>query len=186
MPSVPIADELPSRSSFHVASAFASRGAVGLFFLVAQLALPPATYAAASSAAPESKTSSVTSLAMTAADSPVTSVESGKVVTLTAKVTVDGKAVSPGQVNFCEVPAKSCTDIHLLATVQLSTKGTAAYNFRPGAGSHGYKAEFLGNLTTAGSSSGSSTLQVTGKAVQVASATAISESGEWGQYKLSA
>jgi hypothetical protein len=51
-----------------------------------------------------------------------------------------GTPVTPGQVNFCDATAKFCTDIHLLGTAQLTANGTATLKFRPGVGSHSYKA----------------------------------------------
>lgn len=78
----------------------------------------------------------------------------------------DGKAgttlVAPGQVKFCDAAAKYCTDIHLLATAQLTSAGTATYKFRPGGGSHSYKAVFLGTKSYASSNSSASALAVTG------------------------
>jgi hypothetical protein len=59
----------------------------------------------------------------------------------------------PGQVNFCDATAASCTDIHLLGTAQLTSAGTAVLRFRPGPGSHSYKAVFLGTLAGGASSS---------------------------------
>ena len=56
----------------------------------------------------------------------------GTVVTLTAQVTAGDANVSPGQVNFCDATAAYCMDIHILATAQLTSSGTATYKFRPG------------------------------------------------------
>ena len=74
-------------------------------------------------------------------------------VTLTATVQTGATALTLGQVNFCDATAASCTDIHLLGTAQLTSAGTAVLRFRPGPGSHSYKAVFLGTLAGAASSS---------------------------------
>jgi hypothetical protein len=66
-----------------------------------------------------------TSLAVTSGGSAGTSVTSGSVVTLTAAVNrvAGGYAVTTGEVEFCDASAKSCTDIHLLGTAQLTSDG---------------------------------------------------------------
>ncbi|MGC2767583.1 MAG: VCBS repeat-containing protein, partial [Candidatus Acidiferrum sp.] len=74
-------------------------------------------------------------------------------ITLIATVQVGATALTLGQVNFCDAAAASCTDIHLLGTAQLTSAGTAILRFRPGSGSHSYKAVFLGTLAGAASSS---------------------------------
>ena len=74
-------------------------------------------------------------------------------VTLTATVQAGATPLTLGQVNFCDATAASCTDIHLLGTAQLTSAGTAVLRFRPGPGSHSYKAVFLGTLAGAASSS---------------------------------
>jgi hypothetical protein len=94
-----------------------------------------------------------TALSVTSAGNAVATVTSGTVVTLTATVTVGSNPVTPGQINFCDAAADHCTDIHLLGTAQLTTKGTAALYLRPGIGSHSYKAVFLGTLDAAASAS---------------------------------
>jgi trimeric autotransporter adhesin len=95
----------------------------------------------------------------------VTTVSAGSVVTLTATVMAGSTPVTVGQVNFCVGSAPSCTDIHLLATAQLTSAGAAVFKFRPGAGSHSYKAVFLetphGAMNYAGSASGAAALTVT-------------------------
>jgi len=50
--------------------------------------------------------------------------------------------LTTGQVNFCDATAAYCTDVHILATAQLTSSGTATYKFRPGIGSHIYEAVF--------------------------------------------
>jgi N-acetylneuraminic acid mutarotase len=139
------------------------------------------TFTAVSLAAPQPTT---TTLAMTSGGMPVTTVASGSVVTLTATVMAGTAAVMPGQVNFCDASAAYCTDIHLLGTAQLTKAGTAFIRFRPGMGSHNYKAVFLGITGGAQSStSGTAALTVTG--LNIAS-TAITESGSAGNYTLTA
>ena len=126
-------------------------------------AAPPAWAAAAT-----------TTLAVTSAGSAVTTVASKTVVTLTATVKAGSTAVKPGQVNFCDATAKSCTDIHLLGTAQLTSAGTATMKFRPGIGSHSYKAVFLGTKSNAASTSSASALTVTG---QFSTTTTIAQNG---------
>src|SRR6185437_7350959 len=88
-----------------------------------------------------------TTLSVTSGGNPVATVRQGTAVTLTATVslTSGGAATPPGQVTFCEVgqQPEKCTDIRLLATVQLSSSGTAVYKFFPGGGTHTYQAIFL-------------------------------------------
>jgi hypothetical protein len=132
----------------------------------------------------QTKAPTVTSLSVSANGSGVTSVPSGTVVTLTAQVTAGGANVSPGQVNFCDATAAYCTDIHILATAQLTSSGTATYKFRPGLGSHSYKALFVGTNSYAGSSSSPSPLTVTGTTGPFATASSIAETGAWGNYTL--
>jgi N-acetylneuraminic acid mutarotase len=124
-----------------------------------------------------------TTLAVTAAGTPVTSVASGTVVTLTATVNNGATALTKGQVNFCDATVAYCTDIHLLGTAQLTSTGTAQLKFVPGLGSHSYKAVFLATDTYKSSSSSASNLTVTGK---IPTATAIEQSGSAGNYTLTA
>ncbi len=90
-----------------------------------------------------------TSLAVTSNGLNVAAVNAGAVVMLTATVETGGKAVAPGQVNFCDASASSCTDIHLLGTAQLSSTGKAAFKFVPIVGTHAYKAQFAGTVNAA-------------------------------------
>jgi len=110
------------------------------------------------------QTATTTSLAIASGGSGVTAVRQGTAVTLTATVSLagGGAAIAPGQVNFCEVgqQPQKCTDIRLLATVQLSSTGTAVYKFFPGGGTHTYQAIFLGTHAEAASSSISTMLTV--------------------------
>jgi sugar lactone lactonase YvrE len=113
----------------------------------------------------------------------VTTVVSGAVVTLTASIKAGATALTTGQVNFCDASAKYCTDIHLLGTAQLTSAGTATLKFRPGIGSHSYKAIFVGTNSTAVSSSAVSALVVTGA---FSTSTTIVQSGSPGNYSLTA
>ncbi|MGB0063240.1 MAG: VCBS repeat-containing protein, partial [Terracidiphilus sp.] len=133
--------------------------------------------------------STVTTLAITASGSPVTTVPQNTVVTLTATVTASGMPVVPGQVSFCDAAAKLCSDIHLIGTTQLAAWGAATVKFVPGPGTHSYKAVFLGtpNAATpyAGSASAASSLTVNAGSADVTTTT-IAPSGSPGNYTLTA
>jgi len=108
-----------------------------------------------------------TTLAVTAGGSAVTTVSSGTVVTLTATVLAGTTPVTVGQVNFCNAAATNCIGLNLIATAQLTSAGTATYKFRPGIGSHSYRAEFVGTpygatAEYASSASSAAALTVTG------------------------
>lgn len=103
----------------------------------------------------------ITTLSVTSGGNPVTTVAAGSVVTLTATATAGGTPVTPGQVNFCDATAKFCTDIHLLGTAQLTANGTATLKFRPGVGSHSYKAVLAEPAGLGPSASTASSLTVT-------------------------
>jgi hypothetical protein len=108
------------------------------------------------------QTATTTTLTITNSGSAVTTITSGTVITLTATVKAGSTLVMPGQVEFCDAEAQYCEDTHRLAVAQLTATGTAVYKFRPGGGSHSYKAVFLGTKTYAGSSSSDSSLDVIG------------------------
>ena len=129
--------------------------------------------------------STTTTLAVTSAGAPTTSVAAGSVVTLTATVKVGAAAVTAGQVNFCDATAAHCTDIHLLGTEQLTSTGMAALKLRPGMGSHSYKAVFVGTGTDASSFSGGALLTVTTTGKRPTT-TAIAYNGSEGDYTLTA
>ena len=118
-------------------------------------------------------------LTVTSGSGAVTTVSSGSVVTLTATVMAGTTPVKPGQVEFCDAAAAHCTDIHLLATAQLIAAGTATYKFRPGGGSHSYKAVFKGTTVYAASSSTASALSVTGPFPTVTSLSQTANAGSW-------
>jgi hypothetical protein len=102
-------------------------------------------------------------------------------------VAAGSKAVTVGQVNFCNASATYCTDIYLLGTAQLTSAGTAVFRFIPGIGSHRYKAVFRGTPNStqayAASTSDTVTLTVTGTSPTT---TAIAPSGGAGNYSLTA
>jgi hypothetical protein len=129
-------------------------------------------------------TTTTTSLAVTSGGVAVTSVKAGSLVTLTATVVAGSTKVTQGQVNFCDATAPYCTDIHILATEQLTSSGTASYNFRPGIGQHSYKAVFAGTSSYASSTSSVASLSVTGTIGPFATASSIAETGAWGNYTL--
>jgi trimeric autotransporter adhesin len=124
-----------------------------------------------------------TTLSVTSAGNAVATVTSGTVVTLTATVMTSSTPVAPGQINFCDATAKSCTDIHLLGSAQLTSAGTATLHFRPAIGSHTYQAVFVGTNANAASSSAASTLTVTGIYPTM---TNIVSRGAPGDYSLTA
>jgi trimeric autotransporter adhesin len=127
-----------------------------------------------------------TVLAIASGGGAATTVTSGSVVTLTATVMAGGAAVAPGQVNFCVATAKSCTDIHLLGTAQLTGAGTATLKFRPGIGSHSYKAVFLGTTNAAVSASAAVSVTVVAESLSSPTVTTITSSGSQGIYSLTA
>lgn len=124
-------------------------------------------------------------MTVTSAGNAVTSVSQGTVVALTATVMSGSTQLKTGQVNFCNADAAHCTDIHLLGTAQLTSAGAAVFKFRPGPGSHSYKAVFVGTTAYASSSSNASPLSVTAPA-KFPTTTAIAQSGTNGSYTLRA
>lgn len=136
-----------------------------------------------SAAAAHAQTATTTTLALTSVGTPETSAASGTTVTLTATVTAGAAPVTPGQVNFCDASAAYCTDIHLLGTAELTSAGTATFKFRPGVGSHSYKAVFLGTHIYSASTSATAALSVTGPPP---TATTLAYSGSAGNYTLTA
>jgi FG-GAP-like repeat/FG-GAP repeat len=96
--------------------------------------------------------------------------------------------VTPGQVNFCDATAKFCTDIHLLGTAQLTANGTATLKFRPGVGSHSYKAVLAEPAGLGPSASTASSLTVTASqgTGQLATTTYLEASGVPNAFSLTA
>jgi sugar lactone lactonase YvrE len=134
----------------------------------------------------QTKAVTTTALAISSGSTPVSTVTSGSVVTLTATVTTGSTPVSPGRVNFCDATAAYCTDVHILGTAQLTASGKAVQNFRPGLGSHSYKAVFVGTNTNAASSSTAAALTVTGVPAPASNSTALGQTGTLGAYSLTA
>jgi hypothetical protein len=123
------------------------------------------------------QTATRTTLSVTSGGIAVSTVAHGTVVTLTATDTAGSIPVTAGTVNFCNAAAVHCTDIHIVGTAQLTSAGTAVLNFRPGIGSHSYKAVFVGTKAYAGSLSGAAALTVPATAEGVATTTTIASSG---------
>jgi hypothetical protein len=121
--------------------------------------------------------SSTITLSLTSGGNTVTQVAAGSVVTLTATVMAGTTPVTVGQVKFCNASAAYCTDIHLLNTAQLTKAGTAIYKFRPGVGSHSYKAVFVGTNNYMSSTSSLTALTVTGLYSSITAITATLSSG---------
>jgi trimeric autotransporter adhesin len=130
----------------------------------------------------------ITTLSVTSGGNAVTTVAQGSVVTLTATVMAGSTPVTPGQVNFCDATAKFCTDIHLLGTAQLTANGTATLKFRPGVGSHSYKAVLAEPAGLGPSASTASSLTVTASqgAGQQATTTYLEASGVPNIFSLTA
>lgn len=124
-----------------------------------------------------------TTLAVTSGGKAVTTVASGAVVTLTATAVAGSTPVTPGLVNFCDATATYCEDIHILGSAQLVGNGTATFKFRPGIGSHSYKAVFVGTKTYAASTSATTGLTETGL---YTSSTAIRSVSASSSYTLTA
>ena len=116
--------------------------------------LETAAYAAAGTA---------TTLDLTSGGSPVTSVEPGTPVTLTAAVVSAGTPVTPGTVTFCDTnTATTCSGLAVIGTAQLTAAGKASIVVRLGPGSHSLEAVFAGTNTYASSESTPGGLTVPG------------------------
>jgi hypothetical protein len=131
-----------------------------------------------------SQSATYTTLTVSSGGVAVTEVPAMTVVTLTATVRAGSTAVQLGTVNFCDAAAKSCTDIHLRGTAQLTKAGTGTVSFRPGIGPHSYKAVFLGTKSNAASASGAAALTV--KMSKYPTTTTIAQSGDRQNYTLTA
>ena len=123
-----------------------------------------------------------TTLAITAAGTPVTTVSLGTPVTATATVNAGSSPVSAGQVYLCDTGVVYCDAVHQLATAQLNS-GNAVFRFVPGIGAHTYKAVFVSTTANANSTSAASPLTVT---ASLPTATKLSQSGTTGNYTLTA
>ncbi len=124
-----------------------------------------------------------TQLSITASGIPLTAVPTGTVVTLTATVQGREGVVSPGLVKFCDASAPFCTDFHIVGSGQLVAAGTAQMKFRPGPGSHRYKAVFVG--TKVAGESASEVVDVTvSEPLIYPSETEVGVGGNPGNYYL--
>src|SRR5260370_24718523 len=73
-----------------------------------------------------------TTLTLTSAGAPVTSLSAEAVLTLTATVLNGQTPLTRGQVNFCDASAPYCTDVHRLGTAQLTSTGAPVLILTPG------------------------------------------------------
>jgi sugar lactone lactonase YvrE len=138
---------------------------------------------AGTTAAVAQKVATTTSLAVSSASGPVTSVSYGTAVTLTATVTPASGVLAAGQVNFCDGAAAHCTDIHILGTAQITSAGKASIKLRLAPGSRSFKAQFAGSNGFAVSTSAASALTITGR---YPSSTSLTQTGGPGNYQLTA
>lgn len=117
-----------------------------------------------------------TSLAVASGSQTVTTIASGSVITLTAAVSSGGVAVTRGRILFCDTAVSSfCSDVHKVGEAQLTTAGTVALKFFPGAGNHGYMARFVG---TAANGASNSSVQILAVTAANATQTTLSYSGQ--------
>ena len=124
-----------------------------------------------------------TILTVTAASGNAANVTAGSTISLTAAVSSESITIKAGRVNFCDASAPYCTDIHVLATAQLTSAGTATIKLRPAVGTHSYRAEFLGTINWPPNTSNTATVSVTGAFPSV---TTIAQGGSPGNYSLTA
>ena len=124
-----------------------------------------------------------TPTATTLSIAPSSSVPARTVVTLTATVLAGAIPVTRGTVIFCDASATYCEDIHIVGRAQLTNSGAASIKFRPGIGSHSYKAVFAGTQTYAASSSAAGAISVTGI---YPTSTSLTVGGSSGSYNLTA
>ena len=125
------------------------------------------------------QTATTISLTITSGSDTATTIAAGNLVTLTAKVTAGGMAVTPGVVSFCDATIDACAGSGVLGAAQLTSAGTATLQLFPGVGSHSYKAVLAETAAYASSASSLQPLTVTGS-----TATTISSSGSTGNYTL--
>ncbi len=77
------------------------------------------------------------------------SVSSGGIITLSATVTSGGKAVSPGQVLFCNAEVKPCSQVTAIGYAQIVANGTATIRAMVPARVHSMTALFTGTAAFA-------------------------------------
>jgi hypothetical protein len=127
--------------------------------------------------------SSATTLTITSGGNTVSTIDLPAVVTLTAKTTVNGTAVTHGVINFCYSVQASCSGGAFAGTAQITAAGTATLSLRSSVGAHSYKAVFLGTSSAAASESATSTLTVNqGTTPIYATTTTIAATGTVGDY----
>lgn len=102
-------------------------------------------------------------------------------VSLTARVTSNGKPVAPGLVFFCRATAKYCQDTAVLGQAQLTSSGTATLNLILPVDNYNIRAVFQGTNVVAGSSSPARDVTVIGR---FATTTTVSATGGPGNYSL--
>ncbi len=122
-------------------------------------------------------TATSTALAVT----PSLSVQAGTAVTLTATVTRNGNAVTPGVVNFCDASATQCSGSALLGTAQLDATGKASITLLLPAGTHLVQAAFAGNGSDQKTTSATEQIIVSAGAGYT-STTKLSSSGTSSNY----
>ena len=89
-------------------------------------------------------------------------IPAGTLTTLTANVSVGQVVLTVGRVIFCDTAVTSlCSDLHNIGAAQVTSNGAATLNFLPGAGTHEYIAQYVGNNGYASSASSVQTLTVT-------------------------
>ena len=132
-------------------------------------------------------TPTTTMFDLTSGGASVTTIATVSVVTLTATLSPVSASVNPGQVRICDSAAVACTDVHLIATLQLTSGSSTSFKLLPGIGAHCYKAVFVGTNTHGASASSAIALTVTGPASATnAAPTTIASSGRPGNYALTA
>jgi FG-GAP-like repeat/Bacterial Ig-like domain (group 3) len=102
-------------------------------------------------------------------------------VSLTARVTSNGKPVAPGLVIFCRATAKYCQDTAVLGQAQLTSAGTATLHLILPVGTYNIRAVFHGTNIVAGSNSATRDVTVIGR---FATATTASTTGGPGNYSF--
>jgi FG-GAP-like repeat/Bacterial Ig-like domain (group 3) len=102
-------------------------------------------------------------------------------VSLTARVTSNGKPVAPGLVIFCRATAKYCQDTAVLGQAQLTSAGTATLHLILPVGTYNIRAVFHGTNIVAGSNSATRDVTVIGR---FATATTASTAGGPGNYSF--
>jgi hypothetical protein len=109
----------------------------------------------------------------------------GTLFTLTASVSSAAGPVTRGEVQFCEIPAVSCTDSRLLGTAQLTGAGTATLLCHPPPGNHNYTAVFMG-ISNGLPTYPANTSRPVNVTVTAATNTLIAATGVAGDYTLTA